>query len=429
MKNRMLLCCFLFMMGAALTNAIAQQRTAPTKAKTVTAPATTTASFDWPQWRGPNRDGISSETGLLKTWPTTGPRVLWRVGSGEGYSGIVISQGRAFTILGVERNEVVVALDADTGTELWRTVIDGLFQNDQGNGPRSTPTVDGETLYALSGESRLVALAAKDGRKIWEHDLRSKFGARVPRWGVSTSPLVEGNMLLVDVGGKSGHSVMAFNKANGAVLWNSESDLPGYSAPIAVTVSGTRQILAFTGTALVALAANDGRSLWRYPWETSYDVNAATPIFIAPDRVFISSGYGKGSALLYMQTNNGKAGVREVWKSREMKNHFSSSILYQNHLYGFDDAFLTCLDLAGGAPKWQQRGFQKGSLLLADGHLIVLGERGTLALVEATPAGYNEKASVQILNGKCWTMPSLANGKLYLRNQSEMLCLDGSGKN
>ncbi len=422
MKIRTLLYCILLFASA---HAFAQQRkkTPPPK------PAEAAPVYDWPQWRGPNRDGISSETGLLKTWPTTGPKILWRAGSGEGYSGIVISQGRGFTSFGAGSNEVTVAFEASTGKELWRVTLDAKLSDDQGDGPRSTPTVDGDLVFALSGNGRLAALNVKDGKKIWEHNLRAEYGGRVPRWGVSTTPLVEGNMLIVDVGGKSGHSVMAFNKATGAVIWKSETDVPGYSAPIAINFNNARKILAFTGTALVGLAASDGRALWRYTWETEYDVNAATPIFIAPDKVFISSNYGKGSALLQMQTNNGSASVREVWKSRDMKNHFSSSVLYQNHLYGFDNAFLTCLDLATGKAKWQQRGFQKGSLLLADGHLIVLGEQGNLALVEASPAAYQEKASVQILKGRCWTMPTLANGKLYLRNQSEMLCLDMNGKN
>lgn len=421
MKIRIWLCCVLLLMSSPL---FAQQKkkTPPPK------PAEAAPVYDWPQWRGPNRDGISSETGLLKTWPTTGPKVIWRSGSGEGYAGIVVSQGRGFTSIGVGDNEVVIAFDPNTGKEIWRTNIDAKFENDQGNGPRSTPTVDGEMLFAISGESHLVALNVKDGRKIWEHDLRAKYGARVPRWGVSTTPLLEGNLLIIDVGGKPGHSVMAFNKTNGAVVWKSESDVPGYSAPIAINFNNARKILAFTGTALVGLAASDGRSQWRYTWETEYDVNAATPIFIAPDKIFISSNYGKGSALLQMQSTNGSTSVREVWKSRDMKNHFSSSVLYQNHLYGFDNAFLTCLDLATGKAKWQQRGFQKGSLLLADGHLIVLGEQGFLALVEASPVAYQEKASVQILKGRCWTMPTLANGKLYLRNQSEMLCLEMAEK-
>jgi outer membrane protein assembly factor BamB len=179
---------------------------------------------------------------------------------------------------------------------------------------------------------------------------------------------------------------------------------------------------------LVSVAPADGKFLWRYDWETRYDVNAATPVFIPPDKIFISSGYGKGGALLQTQANNGKATVREVWRTRDMANHFSSSVLLNNHLYGFDEGFLTCLDVATGKTKWQQRGFQKGSLLYADGHLIVLGEYGNLALVEATPAGYKEKASAQILKGRSWTMPALAGGKLYLRNQSEMICLEVTGK-
>ncbi len=384
---------------------------------------------DWPQWRGPNRDGISAETGLLKSWPATGPKVLWRTGAGESYSAISVAQGRLYTLDGQSSNEIALCLDANTGKEIWRTTIDQLFDNDQGGGSRATPAVDGDLVYVLSAGGKLLALNTKDGKKAWSHDLVSEYGGRVPRWGISVSPLVEGNMLLVDVGGKSGHSVMAFNKASGAVVWKSETDIPGYSAPIAVTVNGVKQILVFTGSALVSLAPADGKLFWRYPWETSYDVNAATPVFIPGDKVFISSGYGKGGTLLQMQAAGNRVTVRDVWKSRDMKNHFSSSILYQNHLYGFDDAFLTCLDIATGEPKWQQRGFQKGSLIFADGHLVVLGERGNLALVEATPASYKEKGSVQILKGRCWTMPTLANGKLYLRNQSEMLCADVIGKN
>jgi outer membrane protein assembly factor BamB len=386
------------------------------------------APDDWPQWRGPNRDGISKETGLLKSWPANGPKVLWRVPTGQGYSGIVIAKGRGYTMIGEGENEFIISFDPANGKEVWRAKVDGIFYNDQGNGPRSTPLVDGEIIFGLSGNGKLHALNTKDGKAVWRRDLRGEYGGKIPTWGISTTPLVEGNLLIVDVGGNSGHSVMAFNKANGKVMWKSESDIPGYSAPIAVTVNGSRQVLVFTGTALVSLAPTDGKLFWRYDWDTRYDVNAATPVFIAPDKIFISSNYGKGSALLQTKVDNGKVTMQEVWKGREMKNHFSSSVLHDNHLYGFDDAFLTCLDVATGQPQWQQRGFNKGSLLFADGHLIVLGEYGKLALVEATPAGYKEKANVEILKGRCWTMPTLAGGKLYLRNQSEMLCLEVAGK-
>jgi outer membrane protein assembly factor BamB len=386
------------------------------------------APDDWPQWRGPNRDGISNESGLLKTWPKEGPKILWRVPSGEGYAGIVIAKGRGYTMIGQSGNEFLICFDPANGKEIWRLKTDGLFYNDQGNGPRSTPIVDGDLVFGLSGNGKLHAANAKDGKAFWSHDLSGEYGGKIPTWGISTTPLVEGEMLIVDVGGKSGHSVMAFDKRSGKVIWKSESDAPGYSAPIAITVNGVRQVLVFTGTALVSLAPTSGKLFWRYDWETRFDVNAATPVFIAPDKIFISSGYGKGSALLQTQANNGSATMKEIWKSREMKNHFSSSILRGNYLYGFDDFLLTCLEVNTGQPKWQQRGFNKGSLLYADGHLIVLGEYGNLALVEATPEGYKEKASAQILKGKSWTMPTLAGGKLYLRNQSEMLCLEVAGK-
>lgn len=386
------------------------------------------AGGDWPQWRGPNRDGISTETGLLKTWPASGPKVLWRAASGEGYAGISVSNGRAFTMYSDGSHEVVVCLDAGAGKELWRYKASPVFRNDQGDGTRSTPTVDGDLVFTLSANGMLTALNTATGAKVWQHQIRDEFGGRVPTWGISTTPLVEGDKLIVDVGGRSGHSVIAFNKKNGSIIWKSETDIPGYSAPIAVNVNGVRQILVFTGSGLASFSPANGKRFWHFPWETSYDVNAATPVFIAPDKVFISSGYGVGGALLQISGSNGSSSVNQVWKSREMKNHFSSSIFYQNHLYGFDDAFLTCLDVATGKPKWQQRGFQKGSLLFADGHLIVLGERGLLALVEASPEGYKEKAQFQVLQGKCWTMPTLANGKLYVRNQREMLCLEVAEK-
>jgi outer membrane protein assembly factor BamB len=306
--------------------------------------------------------------------------------------------------------------------------MDSQFYNDHGNGPRSTPTVDGNLVFAQGAKSMLYAVRADNGQKAWGIDLKKEYGAKIPTWGVSTSPLVEGDLVLVDVGGKSGYSICAFNKTTGKLVWNSQTDLPGYSAAIAITANGHRQAVFFTGSAAVSVSPKDGKMFWRFPWETSYDVNAATPIFIPSDKVFISSGYGVGAAVLRIQGTNGSLNVEPVWKSRVMKNHWASSIHHQGYIYGFDDAILACIDANTGEQKWQQRGFNKGSLIFADGHLIILGERGNLALVEATPAGYKEKSSAEVLRGKCWTMPTLAGGKLYVRNQSEMLCLDMVGK-
>jgi len=386
------------------------------------------SNAEWPQWRGPNRDGISKETGLLKSWPASGPKILWRAPSGEGYSGISVANGRAYTMYGQGSDELLVCLDANTGKEIWRFRMDSQFYNDQGNGPRSTPTVDGNLVFVQGAKSTLYAVRADNGQKVWGIDLKKEYGAKIPTWGVSTSPLVEGDLVLVDVGGKSGYSICAFNKTTGKLVWNSQTDDPGYSAAIAITANGLRQAVFFTGSAAVSVSPKDGKMFWRYPWQTSYEVNAATPIFIPQDKVFISSGYGVGAAVLRIQGTNGSLNVEPVWKSRVMKNHWASSILHQGYIYGFDDAILTCINANTGEQKWQQRGFQKGSLIYADGHLIILGERGNLALAEATPAGYKEKAAAEVLRGRCWTMPTLAGGKLYIRNQSEMLCLDLVGK-
>ncbi len=381
-----------------------------------------TPPIDWPQWRGPNRDGISKET-ILKSWPAEGPKVIWKAPSGEGYSGIVVANGKMYTIHATRADELAVCLDAATGKEIWKTIIDQAFKNDQGNGPRSTPAVDGDLVYMLSAQGKLAALNAKTGAKVWGHDLRSEFGGQVPTWGVSTSPLVDGELLLVDVGGRGDNGVMAFNKKSGKVVWKTATDLPGYSAPISVTVNGVKQYLFFTGTALVSVSPTDGKKLWSHPWRTSYDVNAATPVFIPPDKVFISSGYNVGAAVLKIKGNQ----VEQVWRSQVMRNHWASPVLLGDYLYGFDEATLKCINVNTQEEKWATRGLGKGALIYADGHLIVLSERGKLLLVEAKPEQYVEKASVQVLRGRCWTVPTLANGKLYVKNQEEIVALDLTG--
>ncbi|MFQ5602214.1 MAG: PQQ-binding-like beta-propeller repeat protein [bacterium] len=383
--------------------------------------------FDWPQWRGRQRDGVSRETGILKNWPESGPKVVWQAPSGDGYSGISVSDGRLFTMYGDAGAEVVVCLDAGSGRELWRFQSEArVYRNSFGNGPRSTPTVDGEAVYTLGATARLYALNVKNGDKIWSHDLKAEYGAQIPTWGVACSPLVDGNLLLVDVGGRGDYGVIAFNKFNGKVVWKSKTSLPGYSSPVAVSVGGVKQILFFTGAALISVAPENGKKYWSVPWRTSYNVNAATPIFIAPDRVFISSGYNVGGAVQQMEVVNGRVTVREIWKNRVMRNHFSSSILVGSHLYGFDEGTLRCVDVNDHRSQWAKRGFGKGALFYADGHLIVLSERGKLLLIKATPENYLEVASAQVLRGRCWTVPTLAGGKLYVRNQKAMLCLEFS---
>lgn len=405
----------------------------------------TATATEWPQWRGPNRDGVSSEIGILKEWAAGGPKMLWKVSLGEGFSGISVSQGRVYTMFSKGNDEFVVCLNATDGGEIWRFRSDDNYHEGQGgNGPRATPTIDGDLLFTISAHGKLYALNAGNGEKVWSHDLQRKFGSKMPRWGFSTSPLVDGELLLVEVGGKGEKSIVAFNKSSGDVIWSSHKDKLGYSSPIAITVKGIRQIICFTGTKLVSVSPTDGTIYWQYPWKTGYDVNAATPVFIPPDKVFISSGYDKGAAVLQMRVfishdddraavaqikeNQGKVRIRELWKNRKMKNQFSSSVLHENYLYGFDNSILKCIEADTGEEQWKTRGFGKGTVLLADGHLIILSDRGKLGLAEATPAGYIEKVSAKVLSGLCWTAPTLADGRLYLRNEEEIVCLDMAGR-
>jgi len=384
----------------------------------------TVAAADWPQFRGPNRDGISLEAGVLKQWPSGGPRVLWKIPLGEGFSQVVVVKDRLYAFYGQGNDEVAAALNAATGKQLWRVRIDNKYMSDQGNGPRSTPTVDGGLVYILSASGKLAALKTANGQTAWQHDLPGEYGARIPQWGISTSPLVEGNLLLVNVGGTGNKSVIAFEKTTGKPVWTSQSNGAGYSAPIGITVRGVRQLIVFAADSVLSLSPKDGKLLWRVPWETSYDVNAAAPIFFPPDKLFISSGYNTGAALFQIKVTGNQVSAAEIWRSREMKNQFSSSILHNGTLYGFDNGTLKALDAATGEERWKQRGLGHGSLILAAGNLIVLSDRGTLALLEATPREYKQLGAIRALEGKCWTAPTLANGRLYLRNEEHLIALD-----
>ena len=380
------------------------------------------STAEWAQWRGPNRDGISSETEFLKNWPKEGPTVLWHIPFGDGYSGISIAQDKVYTMFAEGDDEFVGCLDASNGEEVWRFRSGAKFTEQRGDGPRSMPTVHGDSVFALGAEGKLYALNAHDGEQLWTHNFVKEFGSKIPTWGFSSSPLIEGNLVLVEAGGKDGKSIVAFDKKSGDVVWTTHTDAVGYSSPISIDFGGVRQTIFLTSKMLLSVAPENGHIYWKYPWPEG--INIATPIFIPDDKIFISASYDKGAVLLKMIADEDGIEIEEVWKSRVMKNHFNSSVLQGDYLYGFDNAILTCIEVNTGEEQWQHRGFGKGSLLLADGHLIILGEGGKLALVEVSPNEYREKARFQLFDDKCWTVPTLAGGRLYLRNQKEMVCLD-----
>jgi len=383
------------------------------------------SSHDWPQWRGPSRDGISSETGLLAVWPTGGPTKLWEQSTGGGFSSTIVVAGRVYCLFQDGDREAIVCWNADTGRENWRYRYPASFKNNFGNGPRSTPTVDGNRLYAV-GATGIMTCLQIDGAQpelVWTKPLLEEFDAANLQWGTSFSPLVDGNLVYINPGGPGGKSLVALDKATGAVHWQSLDDAAGYSSPILTEIAGLRQIVFFTETGLVAVTPDQGKLLWRYPWKTDFGANIATPI-VAGDYVYISSGYGKGCALVKVEkTDNGLA-ANLVYKNKKMKTHFSTCVLYQDHLYGFDDTILTCLNFRTGEVAWKERGFDKGSVTLADGDLVILGEYGQLALAQATPAGYHEKSRFVFSTSRCWTVPVIAEGRLYVRNEEKIACYD-----
>ncbi len=383
---------------------------------------------DWPQWRGPNRDGLAPASHIATAWTEAGPKQVWRKRLGEGFSGISVSGSRAYTMYAKGHNEYVVCLNAADGSEVWSRRTGANFMEGHGNGPRCTPTIEGNRIYTLGASGELLALEAETGHVIWKHNLRREFRSKRPTWGFISSPLVEDNMVLVEGGGSAERSLMAFDKESGNAVWMTGSDPIGYSSPIPVDVHGVRQILFFTGAALVSVAPSSGQIYWRYEWPNDHHINPATPVFIGPDRVFVSSGYGTGGAVVQITETDSGPGVSEVWFSKRMKNHFNSSIHRDGFIYGFDDAIFKCIAADTGEEKWKARGYGKGSLIFADGHLIVLSDDGKLAIVEAIPAAHVEVASAQVLSGRCWTAPSLASGLLYLRSLEEIVCLDLRGR-
>ncbi|MBM3830469.1 MAG: alcohol dehydrogenase [Verrucomicrobia bacterium] len=388
------------------------------------AMAQTVENFDWPQWRGPKRDGISREKGFTAEWPKEGPRRLWSARVGVGYSSMAVVGGRVYTMGNLADVDHVTCLDAASGKLLWDYKYPCLAADPNGYpGPRCTPTVDGGLVFTVSRMGHLLCLNATNGALVWGRHLVTDFGGLLPTWGYSGSPLVEGEMLIVEPG-SIGRSVIALEKRTGRVVWANGTYPAAYSSPLAFDLARDRAVVVFNAVGLTARAVSNGRILWHQPWTTTYNVNAATPI-VLDDKIFISSGYGSGCALLQVTANS----VRPVWSSKNMRNHMNSCVLWQGHLYGFDESQLRCLDLITGAVKWSTPAYGKGSLMLVDGRLLLYGERGRLGLADATPAGFKETAGAQVIGGNStWAPPVLSNGHIYCRSLAELICLDVSGK-
>ena len=381
---------------------------------------------EWPQWRGPNRDGVSKETGLLKQWPADGPPLVWKAtGAGTGYSSLAISGGRIYTMGVRGEREYVIAFDVATGKELWATAHGNRYKDDRGDGPRGTPTVDGDRVYSLGGNGDLSCIDTKTGRIVWSMNVLHKFGGKNPNWGISESPLIIGEKLLVNAGGP-GASVIALNKKDGALIWKSESDEAGYSSAMPVQVGSMTQVVFFTDKRALGVDLKDGRLLWQYSKASNGTANVATPV-VKGNRVFVSSDYGTGAGLVEIKPDGS---CQEIYFTREMRNHHSTSILVGDYLYGFSSGILTAMKFDTGEVAWKDRSVGKGSLVYADGNLYAFSENGVVGLIQATATGYVEKGRFRIQQDSLptWTHPVIAGGRLYIRDQNTIYAYDVKAK-
>jgi outer membrane protein assembly factor BamB len=393
----------------------------------IAASSQSNASFDWPQWRGPDRSGLSKETGLMKNWPASGPARVWLASNlGSGYGSVAVQGDRVY-VQGLRgRESTVSSLDRATGRVVWTRALGPGRGNDRGPGPRGTPTVDADRLYVLTENGDLACLKVQDGSVLWKRNVLTDFGGRNIPWLISESPLVDGNRVVVTPGGQ-GAGMVALDKMTGRTLWSSRelSDPAGYASVVAADVGGVRTLMTLTERAGVGVRASDGKLMWRYERAANNTANAASPVFF-DNKVFYTSNYGTGGALLGLTAAAGAVQAREIYFTREMQNHHGGVVLVNGYLYGFNNSILTCMDFATGAVRWRHRSVGKGSLSYADGQLYILSENNVVGLADAAADAYREKGRFEIPDQglPTWAHPVVSNGRLYIRNQGTLASYD-----
>lgn len=390
-------------------------------AAALSLPATAAIAADWPQWRNTGQTGISKETGLLKIWSGEGPEKLWEYKIGQGYSCFAVVGGQVFTMGQFDNAQWAVCLDTATGKELWKIKMGAKYDNYPG--PRSTPTVDGDKVYFIDSHGTLLCLNKADGSKVWEVNLLKATGSQNLTWAIASSPVVDGDKLIVPAGKSKGASFLALNKKDGKEIWKAaggKGDIAGYSTPVIATIQGKKQYVAFPASGAQGIDADTGDILWQSTWKTTYDVNAATPI-VEGNKVFIASGYNVGSTLLEIGADGA---AKTLWKNKAIRAHFTTPILYKGTLYGFDDDQFASVDFATGKVNYTKSEYGKGTVTMADGLLYILGEHGNMALAKPNPKQFEKISEFNTGLGqeRCWTAPVIANGKLFVRDEARMIC-------
>ena len=398
---------------------------------------------EWPQYRGPNGDGISTER-IPAAWPAAGPKTVWKASTPNGFSSCVVAEGKVFTIITRDINgapfEVCLALDAKTGKEIWAAPAgvakfpgggdSGADGNKGGDGPRSTPTVSGHRVYVYSANMVLLCLDAASGKPVWQKDITKEFSGRSISWKSAMSPVIDGDLVYI-AGGGAGESMLAFSKTSGAVAWKTGDETMTHATPVIATIGGVRQVIYFMQSGLVSLDVRTGKPLWRFPF-TFRTATACSPV-VAGDVVFCTAGYGVGGAACKVTKNGDAFEAAELWKSRgdsAVASLWSTPVCKDGYLYGmisykkFGNGPLKCVDLKTGTVKWEQPGFGAGNVVLAGDVLLALSDDGHLSMIKATPAGYQEIGRIKAIDGKCWSTPALSDGRLYVRSTKEAACVE-----
>lgn len=401
----------------------------------------TSFADDWVQWRGPNRDGISREKGLLKEWPKEGPKLVWQIDDlGDGYSTPSVAQGRLYLLAnqGLD-DEFVKAIDAKDGKETWSTRLGKVGnprQQPSYPGARSTPSIDGKLLYALGSDGDLACLATSDGKVRWQKNIREEFAGKPGTWAYSESPLIDGDLLVCTPGGGEA-TMVALDKKTGSLVWKSplaEADDAAYSSPIVVESGGVRQYVQLLQKGLVGIEAKTGKLLWRYARPISrFDANIPTPV-AADGYVYVASA-GTGGGAVKLAKANDRVEPTEVYFAPQLPTAIGGSVKIGDFLYGTTNQALLCIEFATGKVKWQERALGAAALCYADGHLYLHGENGDAALVEASPEAYREKGRFTPPHqpeppsmGKPWAYPIVANGRLYIRDRGTLWAFDVKDK-
>jgi outer membrane protein assembly factor BamB len=383
--------------------------------------------MDWPQWRGPDRTGLSRETGLLKQWPPSGPPLVWSSANlGAGYGSMAVAGDYVF-VQGLRgRDSILSVLNRADGKSVWSKIVGPGGENDRGSGPRGTPTVDGDRVYVLTETGELVCLRIQDAGIVWRRNVLKEFSGRNINWLLSESPLIDGNKVIVSPGGRNA-GIVALDKMSGKTVWTSKelSDEAGYASAIVADVQGVRTVMTLTSEAGIGVRASDGKLMWSHRSVANSTANITTPIF-HDNKVFYSSAYGTGGALLGLQAQGGEIKAQEIYFTRDMQNHHGGIVLVNGYLYGFNNNILTCLEFSTGKLMWRHRSVGKGSLAYADGNLYLFSEDNVVGLAEATPAGYREKGRFEISDSglPSWAHPVVSGGRLYIRNQGTLMSYD-----